>query len=235
MTFKSYEREKGKKVLQVRAARCRIDSAFFVMMAAVCGVAIMANVAFGQQMQFSIYQDSWFTGGGLSAMGYTNVIDNSWGCTHSNYQTTLRWQSPTGRSVTSQTSGLSTYVSISIDGENGIFGLITTGSYNCSCSGLNPGFGSGLPVEIVTAAVTTYFSTPTPITGGCLYANRIGTNCACGYHNFPIVPFSQPCSSAARCEFIYGRMTVYNILWFEACTVGLCIQSGITGACDPKP
>ena len=84
-----------------------------------------SGMSFGVQTSTQVYN--------ASLTAYTNVTDNSWGCVHGGYATTARIYSPTNRTASSQSSGLSASVTLPLNGEYGTFTVVTTVNYGCSC------------------------------------------------------------------------------------------------------
>lgn len=101
------------------------------------------------RMSFSVYSDhslSW--SGDATVYGYSSVIDNSSGCSHSNYSTTTRLLSPSGRQASSTSPGLSSSAGLVFGGEAGQWQVVTTGQYYCSCGQTMAGFSGGVPFAI---------------------------------------------------------------------------------------
>ena len=82
-------------------------------------------------MSFSVYNGGAVGGGNVYAN--STVIDNSTGCTHSNYFMRTTITSPSGRLAVGETYGLGVSASLSIAGEFGNYTIVTGGTYNCSC------------------------------------------------------------------------------------------------------
>jgi hypothetical protein len=99
-------------------------------------------------MSFSVYTDIDQTQDFSSMYVHATVIDSSWGCSHYSYMTTTHIYSPSSRYASSQSSGMQSTTSISIEGEYGECTAYTSGLYNCSCmGGGTAGYGgSGQPV-----------------------------------------------------------------------------------------
>lgn len=98
------------------------------------------------QMSFSVYTGSGVAGDSV----YVNstVIDNSQGCSHSGYLTTSRIVSPTNRTSSSTSSGLSASTSLAINGEDGDYQTSTIGIYDCTCLDGPGGYNGGGPINV---------------------------------------------------------------------------------------
>lgn len=92
------------------------------------------DFALSQQMSFSL-RGRTLSADGATILGYTNVVDNSWGCAHWEYSTTLRLISPSGRQGTGSSSGLQASTSLAVGGEDGNYTIVSSGNYSCSCIG----------------------------------------------------------------------------------------------------
>lgn len=101
---------------------------------------VVTTVAAGQTMSFSLYVDPWFSTGPMLNV-YSNVSDNSSGCSHGNYFTTVRLFSPSGRQASNSSPGLSVSISLATNEEYGDWTVVATGNYYCSCFGGNGAFG----------------------------------------------------------------------------------------------
>lgn len=117
---------------------------------AICSlVANPASALGGFTMSFSVYNDLTSSTTSSNLVAYSNVSDNSTCYQHSSFLTTVTIRSPSGRSASRQTSGLSANTSLTIAGEGGNYHVTTNGTYHCGCSGLNLGFGyDNFPVRI---------------------------------------------------------------------------------------
>lgn len=122
-----------------------------ILALAVLAVLMIPGISAGQTMSFSVYTDSAVTGDGLTMYMYATTVDNSSGCSHINYASTATIYSPSGRSASSTYSGLYTTTQMATDFEIGEWGLVTTGTYNCSCIGYGQAsYGHNEPVQSVT-------------------------------------------------------------------------------------
>jgi hypothetical protein len=108
-------------------------------------------------MSFSVYSPV------TVASGYvfvdSTVVDNSSGCSHVNYSTSVAITSPTGRVARSSSSGLHGSVSLAIAGDYGNYTEVTTGQYQCGCFNWQfASFGGGetIPVCPVPTNFTQY-------------------------------------------------------------------------------
>ncbi len=102
----------------------------------------------GQGMSFSVYTDvtlHWDLG---SFYVVSTAYDNSWGCTHSSYTSQIWVYSPSGRYVTSQTTGMVVTATMPILNEFGTYGIARNGSYFCSCIGSIGWYGSGSSTKV---------------------------------------------------------------------------------------
>jgi hypothetical protein len=107
---------------------------------------------------FSYYDNVYFSSDGKSLVSSVSVVDNS-GCGHSQYTTTAKISSPSGRLATQSQSGLSATVQILINGETGTWSPFTTGTFYCPVLLGFAGFGNGWTVS--SGQRTTYYSNPT--------------------------------------------------------------------------
>jgi len=112
------------------------------------GLAVIApSVVAAQSMSFSVYTAPSAANGSVTVE--STVLDYSTGCSHWNYATTAKIYSPSNRSATSTSNGLSAYTSLSFDSEFGTYTTATTGTYNCSCIfGSAAGFGGGQQIQV---------------------------------------------------------------------------------------
>jgi hypothetical protein len=106
------------------------------------------SLAQASGMSFSVYTDIDQTQDFANMYVQATVIDSSWGCYHGSYMTTTHIYSPSSRYTSSQSSGMYSTTSISINGEYGEYTAYTSGNYTCSCIfGGTAGYGgSGQPV-----------------------------------------------------------------------------------------
>jgi hypothetical protein len=73
----------------------------------------------------------------------TPGASSSSGCSHGGYSTTAEIYSPSGRSASSQSSGLSASTFLALNGESGDYTVDTRGTYQCSCIfGGTAGYGN---------------------------------------------------------------------------------------------
>jgi hypothetical protein len=101
----------------------------------------IATPAAAQTMSFSVNNDTALAGDGLYLYG--DVVDDSSGCSHGGYSTTAEIYSPSGRSASSQSSGLSASTFLALNGESGDYTVDTRGTYQCSCIfGGTAGYGN---------------------------------------------------------------------------------------------
>jgi hypothetical protein len=116
-------------------------------------------------MSFSVYQDDYGSNAGtLRAISTTQ--DNSWGCMHWGYQTTLTIYSPSGRQA--QGGGvLGATANLALAGEHGNYSVSTSGTYHCSCIGYLAGWGVGDLWGVRYAH--SFFTNPRPAVPGCWY------------------------------------------------------------------
>jgi len=199
---------------------------------------LTSSVALGGQMSFSVYHDSWSSGSGLMLTGYTNVIDNSSGCSHSGYSTTLQITSPSYRTASNQVSGMSATASIALNDESGTYVLITTGTVYCGCSGYTIGYGGADWFDVAIALATTYYTTPSYIGPGCLYNVRIknpGVTCLCGQQTNFVLAFTYPCPAKARCQWLWVKITAHGVILQEDCFIAGCWPSSTVESCTPVP
>lgn len=179
-------------------------------------------------MSFSVYNDVYLSSDQLSLIGVGNASDNSWGCSHSQYQTTEVLLSPSGRRSSTQSSGLSATTSLAIAGEYGDYSLGTTGRYYCSCSTRYGGYGDGEAFTLSLAI--SFFTDAIPYGLGCYYrqlACTPGTTATCGA-GWAISSFSfSNCPTFARAGFL-----VIHYLGAKFCTVGLAAPAAGPGPCN---
>jgi hypothetical protein len=106
-------------------------------------VLVIASQGIAQQMSFAVYNDVSASGSGNTIYNYGSADDNSWGCSHWGYSTTVRLYSPSGRN-SSRSGSLSANTSLAFADDSGNWGAVTQGTYNCSCMyGGTAGFGGG--------------------------------------------------------------------------------------------
>ncbi len=119
---------------------------FMSTLAGAIGLVLgVAEHGLAQQMSFAVYSDVTLSGDGNTVYNYGSADDNSSGCTHWNYATTAQLNSPTGRSGSGGSSGLSASTSLAFADDSGNWGAVTQGTYNCSCiNGSMAAFGSGI-------------------------------------------------------------------------------------------
>jgi hypothetical protein len=84
-------------------------------------------------MSFSVYTDYASGSNAMKLYMYATTADNSTGCTHSGYTITANIYSPTNRHAATQSAGLQGSTSIDVLEDTGIYNLVTTGTYICSC------------------------------------------------------------------------------------------------------
>lgn len=104
----------------------------WVIGGAVC-VMCLPDTAVGQTMSFSVYHSESLGSGGTIVYATATVSDNSSGCSHGNYSTTIRLYSPSGRSSVSTASGLRVSTSMPVNAEYGTYSISDTVSFQCSC------------------------------------------------------------------------------------------------------
>ena len=110
---------------------------------AVVLLSLLVGTAHAGTMSFSVYSDGAINSSLTLVYNYSNVFDNSSGCTHSNYSTTATIVSPSNRTATLQSSGLHSTTSLSINGEYGTYNFTTSGTFFCGCSQMTSGYGGG--------------------------------------------------------------------------------------------
>ena len=72
------------------------------------------------------------------------MIDGSSGCSHCNHSSTVTLRSPSNRSASSTSTGLSSSTNLAFSSEEGNYVISTTTYYNCSCQyGARVSFGGG--------------------------------------------------------------------------------------------
>lgn len=115
-------------------------------LAGVIGLVLgVANQGLAQQMSFAVYNDVTASGNGITVYNYGSADDNSWGCSHWSYSTTARLYSPTGRSSSRSSSGLSANTSLAFADDSGNWTAVTQGTYRCSCiNGNMAAYGGGI-------------------------------------------------------------------------------------------
>ncbi len=90
---------------------------FMSTLAGAIGLVLgVAEHGLAQQMSFAVYSDVTLSGDGNTVYNYGSADDNSSGCTHWNYATTAQLNSPTGRSGSGGSSGLSASTSLAFAG-----------------------------------------------------------------------------------------------------------------------
>jgi hypothetical protein len=99
-------------------------------------------------MRFSVY-----TGGSVSnGVVYANssFIDNSTGCSHSNYSIQTTISSPSGRVATASAGGSQVSTHLDVSGEFGHYRIVTTERLYCSCgmAYLTPSGGQTIEVPL---------------------------------------------------------------------------------------
>jgi hypothetical protein len=158
-----------------------------IILAACCA---FAQGAAAQTMSFSTYSDAAANSSGVINM-WTTVVDSSSGCSHGNYLTTARVVSPSNRTSSSSSSGLSSSTNLSIDDEWGDYSLVTTGTYQCSCM-FNSTISFGAPAVTAAASETTIEVNYTYVSHSddlqmqvrrCDYRRCEGSNTSC-WNNF---------------------------------------------------
>jgi hypothetical protein len=119
---------------------------------------LLARPALGQTMSFSVYHNVSLSSGGQTAYATATVSDNSTGCSHGNYYTTINIYSPSNRRATSGSTGLTATTSIPVNGEYGMYRIVDVGTYQCSCFKYSTvSFGGGGTFEIFLKIFTYKF------------------------------------------------------------------------------
>lgn len=116
---------------------------------AAVAIATLPTLAQAQGMNFSVYADASPSSDLAYLYVSSSTIDGSWGCSHSNYFSTVSVYSPSNRSSSSSAGGLTASTSIPIAAEFGNYTIATSGTYQCSCIfGGTAGFGGGQTVPV---------------------------------------------------------------------------------------
>jgi hypothetical protein len=102
-------------------------------------IGVAAAVAAQCRMTYSIsvYSDGAVSSDYSAVYGYSSSIDNSilCGCGHGGYQTTTTVYAPDGSSYPSTQGGMSSSVSVPVNGRLGTYQVIGRISLYCSCAG----------------------------------------------------------------------------------------------------
>jgi|GEM_PF-2794189 hypothetical protein len=102
-------------------------------------IGVAAAVAAQCRMTYSIsvYNDGAVSSDYSAVYGYSSSIDNSilCGCGHGGYQTTTTVYAPDGSSYPSTQGGMSSSVSVPVNGRMGTYQVIGRISLYCSCAG----------------------------------------------------------------------------------------------------
>ncbi len=102
-----------------------------------------ARPAWAQTMKFSVYTDTYSSSDFTTVYSSDTTIDQSIGCTHSNYGNTAGINSPDGRNAYTTGSGLIGNVSIPVNNAAGTYSWYAEASYYCSCAQGPGGAGGG--------------------------------------------------------------------------------------------
>ena len=194
---------------------------------ALVAMCLCASPALGQSygMSFSIYRDAYASSDLSTLHMWTTVSDNSWGCTHSNYNTVAHIVSPTGRNSYHQSTGLSSSTSITINDEMGDYTISTSGTYYCSCSYQTLGFGGG---EILGVSIhISYFTDGFAVPLGCHYPSLAciaGTaTCSAGW----TLGFYTGCP-----KYVVAGFLVLDFAYVRICNLGSALSSPVPGVCN---
>lgn len=128
-------------------------------------------------MKFSVYIDTYSSSDYSTVYSSDTILDQSIGCTHSNYGNIAGINSPDGRNAYTSNSGLIGSVSIPVNNAAGTYSWYAEASYYCSCAQGPGGAGGG----------GTYVLGFTPI-----------------QHNYPTSPLSQACKVTSWFDAVRG-------------------------------
>jgi hypothetical protein len=175
------------------------------------------------QYSFSDYNDVYASSDASTIYTYATVYDYS-GCNHSQYTTTAKIYSPSGRTASASGPGLSAETGIAVNNEEGSYTSAVNGTFWCPVGQTYAGFGFGL--TITARILVSTWTTPVSYGIDCYWDNSA---CVAGTPtcSTPVVAFAMSCPLFIRAAHLYlcenGNC---------ACTLGAAISWPGPGICQ---
>lgn len=116
-------------------------------------------VLHGQQMQYnaSVYNDATLSEDLSTIYGVSTLVDNSTGCGHGQYSTTIQAIGPNGLIDSVTVSGFAANLTVATGGVAGTYHMLGTGQFFCSCFYRYVGTGGPEASVVVPCAYVTNF------------------------------------------------------------------------------